>query len=190
MRDVYANATVRRLAARARRRSARRVRAGGSARREHQPSNFAYYAAARRKWRFYVVVRGLLSVARALAAFDWFYDAVDSPARALWARAHRRGRLVLRPQRARRSRRNGCSSAALAPSAIPLWSFAYFRFWAAQADRALRARQRFRRHAALQPVPALLGAKIGRNAVIASHAVPVTADLFGSATMRSFLAAP
>ena len=175
MRDVYANATVRRLA-----------RALDDARPaafepevalpNHQPSNFAYYACGVAQTMVYVVF-GALSVAAGLAALDWIYDAVDSPlalygralaAAALWFFGH-----------------NGLAVAAkwlligrARAEAIPLWSLAYFRFWTAKLIVRSAPANAFVGTPIFNAYLRLLGAKIGRNAVVASGAVPVTADLF------------
>ncbi len=65
------------------------------------PSNLAYYGCGAAQTAFYAIV-GALAVVACLAAFDWIYEAADSPLDALRAGARRRRRLVLRPQRPRR----------------------------------------------------------------------------------------
>ncbi len=175
MRDVYANATVRRLA---RALDAARPAAFEleEALPEHHPSNFAYYACGAAQMALYVAF-GALSVAVALAALDWFYDAVDSPlelygraliAAVVWFLGH-----------------NGLAVAAkwlligrARAESIPLWSFAYFRFWTARLIVRSAPANAFVGTPLYNTYLRLLGARIGRNAVIASNAVPVTADLF------------
>jgi non-ribosomal peptide synthetase-like protein len=188
MRDVYANPTVRRLA-----------RALDSARPlevehfevppQHRPSDFAYYACGAAQLAFYAMA-GALSTAALLAAFGWIYEAADSPlalyGRALivavgWFFAH-----------------NGLAVAAkwlllgrARAEAIPLWSFAYLRFWTAKAVVRSAPANAFAGTPLYNIYLRMLGAKISRNAVIVSRAVPVTADLFevgeGAVVMRSAL---
>ena len=64
-------------------------------------------------------------------------------------------------------RRSGCWSAGSAPRAIPLWSFAYFRFWAASSWCARRPPTPSPERRCSTLYLRLLGARIGRNAVIA-----------------------
>ena len=134
---------------------------------------------------------GALAVAAGLAAFDWIYDAVDSPlalygraliVAAVWFFAH-----------------NGLAVAAkwlligrARAAAIPLWSLAYFRFWAAKLIVRSAPANVFAGTPLFNAYLRLLGARIGRNAVIASRIVaPVTADLFevgeDAVVMRSAL---
>ena len=62
--------------------------------------------------------------------------------------------------------------------AIPLWSLAYFRFWAAKLIVRSAPANAFAGTPLFNAYLRLLGARIGRNAVIASVVAPVTADLF------------
>ncbi len=174
MRDVYANATVRRLA-----------RALDAARPEaieleealpaHRPSDFAYYACGAAQMAFYVAI-GAFSVAAGLAALDWVYDAVDSPVAlygralivaAVWFFGHNGLALAAKWLLIGRARAD----------AIPLWGLAYFRFWAAKLIVRSAPANLFAGTPLFNAYLRLLGARIGRNAVIASVAAPVTADL-------------
>jgi non-ribosomal peptide synthetase-like protein len=175
MRDVYANATLRRLA---RVLDAARPAAfePEEALPDHQPSNLAYYVCGAAQLALYVAI-GAFSVAAGLAALDWVYDAVDSPlalygralvVAAVWFFGH-----------------NGLAVAAkwlligrARAEAIPLWSVAYFRFWAVKLIVRSAPANVFAGTPIFNAYLSLLGARIGRNAVIASVAVPVTADLF------------
>ena len=89
------------------------------------------------------------------------------------------------------SPRNGCSSAAPVPPPFRLWSFAYFRFWAAKGIVRSAPANAFAGTPIYNAYLRLLGARIGRNAVILSRVVPVTADLFevgeDAVVMRSAL---
>ena len=170
MRDVYANATVRRLA--------RALDAARPATLEPEealpdcrPSNFAYYACGAAQMMVYVAF-GALSVAAALAALDWFYDAVDFPL-ALYGRAFAAAVVWFFGH-------NGLAVAAkwlligrARAESIPLWSFAYFRFWTAKLIVRSAPANAFVGTPLYNTYLRLLGARIGRNAVIASGAVPV-----------------
>ena len=57
-----------------------------------------------------------------------------------------------------RPRRSGCWSGAGRPQEFPLWGARYLRFWVVQTDPAGQPARRVRGVAALQPVPAGLGA--------------------------------
>ena len=152
MRDVYANPTVRRLA-----------RAIDSAKPvappppeaapEHRPSLAAYYLCGAAQTGVYLGT-GALGVFLAQAGLEWTYAAVNSPpalyGRALafvsaWFFGHNILAIAVKWLLLGRAR----------PGAVPLWSFALFPLLARQAHRALGARQRFRRHAAVQRFPPL-----------------------------------
>ncbi len=155
----------------------------------HRPSNLAYYGCGAAQTAFYAIF-GALAVAAGQAAFDWINEAVDWPldlygrallVAAVWFFAH-----------------NGLAVAAkwllvgrARAGAIPLWSFAYFRFWATKFIVRSAPANVFAGTPLFNVYLRLLGARIGRNAVIASRIVPVTADLFevgeDAVVMRSAL---
>ena len=174
MRDVYAHTTVRGLA--------RTLNAARPAVTEdlglppaYQPSSLAYYACGAAQTAFYALV-GAFAVAAGQLAFDWVNEAADSPlalygrallVAAVWFFAH-----------------NGIAVAAkwllvgrARAGAIPLWSIAYFRFWAAKFIVRSAPANVFAGTPLFNAYLRLLGARIGRNAVIVSRIVPVTADL-------------
>src|SRR5262249_17851409 len=62
--------------------------------------------------------------------------------------------------------------------AIPLWSPAYFRFWTAKLMVRSAPAVAFAGTPLFNFYLRLLGARIGRNAVIYSRSFPVAADLF------------
>src|SRR5208337_1460556 len=175
MRDVYANATIRRLA-----RAMDAVPAAAAEERdtapEHRPSNLAYYGCGGLQMAFYVIL-GALAFGAALASLEWAYAAVERPlelyARALvvavaWFIGHNGlaiGAKWLLLGRAR-------------AETIPLWSLAYFRFWAVRLLVRSAPANAFAGTPLFNAYLRLLGASIGRNAVIASRIVPVAADLF------------
>ena len=175
MRDVYGNTTVRRLA--------RAIDAIPPApleepqfAEEHRPSNLAYYGCGALQSAFYLVA-GALGIGAGLAGLLWIYAAVGSPEalylRALafavvWFVAHNGlavGAKWLLIGRAR-------------AGAIPLWSFAYFRFWAAKLIVRSAPAVAFAGTPLFNVYLRLLGARIGRSAVINSTSVPAAADLF------------
>ena len=175
MRDVYANATIRRLA-----RAMDAVPAAATEERDtspvHRPSNLAYYGCGGLQMTFYVMVAAL-AFGAALASLEWAYAAVDRPlelyARALvvavaWFIGHNGlaiGAKWLLLGRAR-------------AETIPLWSLAYFRFWAVRLLVRSAPTNAFAGTPLFNAYLRLLGASIGRNAVIGSRIVPVAADLF------------
>jgi non-ribosomal peptide synthetase-like protein len=188
MRDVYAHGTVRRLA-----RALDEARPSPTENLEvppaHRPSSLAYYGCAAAQLAFYAVV-GALAVAAAQAAFVWIYDAADSPlalyGRALgvataWFLGHNALAVAAKWALIGRARRGS----------VPIWSFAYFRFWAAKLVVRSAPANAFAGTALFNVFLRLLGARIGRNALIASRFVPVTADLFevgeDAVVMRSAL---
>ncbi|HKN29666.1 MAG TPA: Pls/PosA family non-ribosomal peptide synthetase [Roseiarcus sp.] len=189
MRDVYAHTTVRRLA--------RALDAAKPAATEnlevalaHRPSSLAYYGCGAAQMAVYAMV-GALAVVAFLAAFVWIYEAADSPlelyGRALavaaaWFLGH--NALAVAAKWLLIGRARAC--------AIPLWSFAYFRFWAAKLIVRSAPANAFAGTPLFNAYLRLLGARIDRNAVILSRSVPVTADLFEvgeeAVVMRSALA--
>ncbi len=175
MRDVYANTTVRRLARAVDAIQPVPVEAPEFAE-AHQPSNLAYYGCGGLQVAFYLVV-GALAFGAGLAGLQWTYGALDRPVelylRALivavaWFLGH-----------------NGLAIGAkwlllgrVRPGAVPIWGFAYFRFWAAKLLVHSAPANAFAGTPLYNAYLRLLGAKIGRNALIASRSVPVAADLF------------
>ncbi len=143
MRDVYANPTVRRLA--------RALDAEKPAETEslevgpaHRPSNFAYYVCGAAQAAFYVGRRRARGRRRSRPRSTGSMRPSTRRSRSTAARSRSRSCGSSATTRSR-SPPSGCSSAARAPGAIPLWSARYFRFWAAKAPGALRARRRLRR---------------------------------------------
>ena len=176
MRDVYANPTIRRLA--------RALDAEKPAETEeldvgpaHRPSNFAYYACGAAQTAFYAVL-GALAVAAVQAAFNWVYEDVDSPA-SLYGRALAVAISWFVGHNALAILGKWLLVGRVRAGAIPLWSVRYFRFWAAKALVRSAPALAFAGTPLYNLYLRLLGAKIGRNAVIVSRLVPaVTADLF------------
>ena len=175
MRDVYANTTLRRLAAAL---DVQRPTAGEALERPpaHRPSNFAYYACGAAQAAVYVMV-GALGVAALQFAFIWIYEAGASSLavymRALvvaagWFFGHNAFAVAAKWMLLGRAR----------AETVPIWSVAYFRFWAAKFIVRSAPANVFAGTPLFNAFLRLLGARIGRNAVIASRAVPIAADLF------------
>src|SRR5208283_3434777 len=128
MRDVYANPTVRRLACALD--AARPVVIATPARPpDHRPSDFAYYACGAAQMTSYVVFAAL-AIAAGAAALDWMYDAVDSPI-LLYGRALVVAAVWFFGQTGLAVAAKWLLVGRAKAQAIPLWSPAYFRFWAA-----------------------------------------------------------
>ncbi|RBP12254.1 non-ribosomal peptide synthetase-like protein [Roseiarcus fermentans] len=176
MRDVYAHSTIRRLARAldARKPAETESLAVGPA---HRPSNVAYYACGAAQSAFYVLA-GAVAVAAGQAAFDWVYEAVDAPV-TLYARALAVACLWFFGHNALAVAAKWLLVGRARAGAIPLWSVRYFRFWAAKLVVRSAPATVFAGTPLYNVYLRLLGARIGANAVILSHAVPaVTADLF------------
>jgi non-ribosomal peptide synthetase-like protein len=175
MRDVYTNPTVRRLA-RAIDVAKPLEAAEPEFAPEHRPSNLAYYGCGGAQTASYILI-GALGVGLAQASLEWTYAAVDSPL-ALYART-----LVVVG-----AWFFGLNALAIAAKwlligraraqVLPIWSFAYFRFWTAKQLMQLAPANAFAGTPLYNVYLRLLGAKIGRRAVVATSDVPITADLF------------
>ncbi|HZZ60068.1 MAG TPA: Pls/PosA family non-ribosomal peptide synthetase [Roseiarcus sp.] len=188
MRDVYAHTTVRR--------PARAVDAARPAVAEipevppaHRTSSLAYYACGAAQAAFYAVI-GALAVVAFQAAFDWIYQAADSPL-ALYGRALAVALAWFLGHNALAVAAKWLLIGGARAMSIPLWSFAYFRFWAAKLIVRSAPANVFAGTLLFNVYLSLLGARIGRNAVILSRIVPVAADLFevgeDAVVMRSAL---
>jgi len=175
MRDVYVNPTIRRLAHAldALNKSEPVVLDAEPA---HKVSAWAYYGCGALQTAFYAV-EGAAAVAFAQVSLAWTVEAVHDPLE-LYVRA-----LVVAA-----ALFFGLNAVAIAakwaligrgePKTVALWSLAYVRFWAVrQLIRAAPA-QAFVGTPAYNVFLRLLGARIGRNAVIATNIVPVAGHLF------------
>jgi len=188
MRDVYANTTLRRLAAAL---DAQRPTTGEALERPpaHRPSNFAYYACGAAQTAVYALL-GAVAVAAGIIGLDWTFEAVNSPL-VLYGRALTVAAIWFFGHSALAIAAKWLLLGRVRPQAIPLWSFGYFRFWAAKL--VVRSTPIF----AFAGTPLynlylrLLGARIGRNALILSQVAPIAADLFevgdDAVVMRSVL---
>jgi non-ribosomal peptide synthetase-like protein len=175
MRDVYAYATIRRLA-----RAMDAVPPVATEEREfaseHRPSSLAYYACGGLQMAFYAIF-GALAFGAVLASLEWTYAAVDRPIElcgrafivaSAWFLGHTGLAIVAKWLLLGRAR----------AGSIPLWSLAYFRFWAARLVVRSAPANAFAGTPLFNAYLRLLGARIGRNALIATRVVPVAADLF------------
>jgi non-ribosomal peptide synthetase-like protein len=174
MRDVYAHTTIRRLAG-----ALDAARPAGAAIPElpepHHPTDLAYYACGAAQTAAYGVFGGL-AVAASFVSLNWIYAVIDSPvelySRALavavfWFFAHTALAVATKWALIGRAK----------AGAIPVWSAAYFRFWAVKLMVRSAPVNAFAGTPLFNLYLRMLGAKIGRNAVIATRSVPVTADL-------------
>jgi non-ribosomal peptide synthetase-like protein len=175
MRDVYTNPTVRRLA-RAIDAAKPLEAAEPEFTPEHIPSNLAYYGCGGAQTGFYILF-GALGVRFVQASLEWTYAVVDWPS-ALYARA-----LVVVA-----AWFFGLNALAIAAKwlflgraraqVVQIWSFAYFRFWAAKQVVQLAPANAFVGTPLYNVYLRLLGAKIGHRAVVVTSQVPIAADLF------------
>ncbi len=177
MRDVYLNPTVRRLA-----RAIDAARPLEAAEPEfapaHRPSNLAYYGCGGAQTAFYVVI-GALGFGLVQLSFEWTYAVVDSPL-ALYARALAVVTAWLFGLEALAVAAKWLLIGRARAQVLPIWSFAYFRFWAAKQLVQLAPANAFAGTPFFIVHLRLLGAKIGRRAVVASSDVPIAADLFSA----------
>ena len=174
MRDIYANTTVRRLAA-ALCAAKPAIETYAEAAPE-APNRLAYALTGAAQLAFYVAA-GLAGVAAIQTSFVFTYAAVHSPA-ALLGRAE----IVVAVWF---FGLNGLAVAAkwaligrARPGTIRLWSPAYFRFWAARRLIASAPVYLFVGEPLFNVFLRCLGARIGARAVIATPTVPIAADLF------------
>ena len=173
MRDIYANTTVRRLAAALS--AAKPVIETYSEGAPEAPSRLAYALTGAAQLGFYAVA-GIAGVAATQASIAFTYAAVQSPV-ALLGRAE----IVVAAWFF------GLNALAVAakwaligrarPGTIKLWTPAYFRFWVARQLVALAPAFLFVGEPLFNVFLRCLGARIGARAVIATASVPVAADL-------------
>ena len=175
MRDVYTNPTVRRLA-RAIDAAKPLEAAEPEFAPEHRPSNLAYYGCGGAQTAFYILI-GALGVGLAQASLEWTYAAVNSPL-ALYARALAVVAALFFGLNALAIAAKWLLIGRARAQVLPIWSFAYFRFWAAKQLVQLAPANVFAGTPLYNVYLRLLGAKIGRRAVVATSDVPITADLF------------
>ena len=175
MRDVYANTTMRRLGAAL---DAARPAAFEAPARlpDHRPTTFAYYACGAAQAAFYALF-GAIGIAAALIALEWISDALDAPA-VLYSRALMVAAAWFFGHTLLAIAAKWALIGKVRPQAIPLWSFAYFRFWAAKLAVRSAPVNAFAGTPLYNAYLRALGAKVADSAVILSHVVPVTADLF------------
>ncbi len=174
MRDVYLHPTVARLAMHLR-------RVGGDATTEtvadrfHEPSNFAYWGTGVLQLGFYGLY-GFLTLWAFDIGLDWVYEALED-----WPVLYFRSVVVAAASFF------GMSAAAVAMKwlligrwkveTFPIWSLRYFRFWVVTTMMRTAPVVLFTGSPLYSLYLQLLGAKIGRNAVVECRIVPVCTDL-------------
>ncbi len=175
MRDIYLNPTIAKLAAHL-------SRAGGEsivATRDepfHVPSDFAYYGCGALQLLFYGSY-GLLGLWFAAIGFSWTYAGVSNPLE-----------FYLRSMAFAVAAFIGPTAIAIAAKwlligrwkaeSFPIWSLRYFRFWMVKTMVQFSPAAAFVGNPIYNVYLRLLGARIGRNAVINTRFVPVATDLF------------
>ena len=173
MRDIYTNPTVRRLAAALdSARPAPAIETDG--RPAHQPSALAYWLCGAGQVSFYIGAFAFGFVALQ-ASLNWTYAVIDSPL-SLYERALSVACLWF----------FGLNGIAVGAkwvllgrdrfAEIPLWSFAYFRFWMARQLVHAAPVNAFVGTPSYNIFLRLLGAKIGRNAVIQTTIMPLLGE--------------
>ena len=174
MRDVYANPTVRRLA-RALDTAKPAETPAEDARPAHVASRAAYWLCGALQTAFYLV-SFLIGFAFLQASLIWTWAAPDAPLqtfeRALFVACAWFFGL------------NGLALAAKrlllgrgAPREIEIWSLAYFRFWAVRHIVRAAPANLFSGTPLYNVWLRLLGARIGRNAVVSAASVPFVGEL-------------
>ena len=174
MRDVYLNPTVARLVAHLRRPSAEPA-VETVAEHFHEPSAFAYWGTGVLQAAFYAVY-GYVTLWAFDIGLDWVYDALDD-----WPTLYLRCILV------GAGSFFGLSCAAIAAKwllvgrwkveSFPIWGLRYFRFWVVTTMMRTAPVVLFTGSPLYSLYLQLLGARIGRNAVVECRYVPVCTDL-------------
>jgi len=175
MRMVYSNSTVRRLAQAL---EASRVAEASAQDNEprHRPSRLSYLSCGGLQMAAYLLI-GAASILLLQASLEWTYSAIAAPSALLerslivaaaWFLGH-----------------NGLAIAAkwlligrATPKIVPLWTLAYFRFWLAKLAVRSAPAAAFPGTPIYHAYLRLLGARIGRGAVVFASLVPIAADLF------------
>lgn len=174
MRDVYLNPTIARLAEHLR--GAEASPAVETVREPyHQPSAFAYWGTGVLQLAFYAVY-GYVTLWAFDVGLDWVYDALDD-----WPTLYFRCFVV------GAGSFFGMSAAAIAAKwllvgrwkveSFPIWSLRYFRFWVVTTMMRTAPVVLFTGSPLYSLYLQLLGARIGRNAVVECRYVPVCTDL-------------
>ena len=175
MRDIYLNPTIAKLAAHLDRGDGENIVA---TRQEvfHVPSDPAYYGCGALQLLFYSGY-GLLGFWFAGVGFSWTYAAIGNPLE-----------FYFRSVAFAIAAFAGPTAIAIAAKwlligkwkaeSVPIWSLRYFRFWLIKTLVQLSPAAAFVGSPIYNAYLRLLGAKIGRNAVINTRFVPVATDLF------------
>lgn len=174
MRDIYQNPSVARLAA--------FIDASAEAEMMtealepfHTPSRLAYVACGALQLAVYAAFGGL-SIWFSVASFEWTYDALGHPL-ALYGRAVVSAAAAFVVFSALPIAAKWLLVGKWRPESFPIWSFRYFRFWTVQMLTRTAPVVVLRGTPIYNIYLRLLGARIGRNAVVQCRFVPVATDL-------------
>jgi non-ribosomal peptide synthetase-like protein len=174
MRDIYTYPTVRRLA-RALDAAKPIETVEPDAAPDHEVSDLAHFVCGAAQCAFYVVA-AVIGVALAQASFGWTYAVVDAPI-TLYLRAVVVSAAWFLALNALAVAGKWALIGRARPGFIPLWSAAYFRFWAARQLVGLAPANLFVGTPLYNVFLRCLGARIGRHALIATGSYPIAADL-------------
>jgi non-ribosomal peptide synthetase-like protein len=175
MRDVYLNPTVEALA-----RHLESAREESAVRPESRPlripSALEYYSCGALQLLFYALA-GFLSVGLLVTVIEWTFAPGLSAFEMYWR--------IVASSAASFLLLNAIPIALKwvligrwKPEVIPIWSLRYFRFWVVKKLVQSAPAAAFKGTPLYNVYLRLLGARIGRNTVIQSQAVPVCTDLF------------
>ncbi|WP_245295611.1 Pls/PosA family non-ribosomal peptide synthetase [Rhizobium rhizosphaerae] len=174
MRDIYMHPTIAALA-RHLRGPEEAVEAVAEPVLTHRASNFAYWACGAGQLAFYGVY-SYLALWFLNTGLNWVYEALDEPLN-----------LYLRCAGLSAAAFFGLSGFSVAmkwlligrwkPESIPIWSLGYYRFWVVKTLIRAAPVVLFRGSPLYTLYLRLLGAKLGRDAVIECRAVPVCTDM-------------
>jgi len=175
MRDIYLNPTVAKLAEHLDH-TADESLIAGKAEPFHVPSDFSYYGCGALQLLFYAGY-GLLVLWIAATGLIWTYAAIGDPL-ALYLRSMAFTVAVFAGLTALPIAAKWLLIGRWKPESFPIWSLRYFRFWLVKTLVQSAPVAAFRGTSIHNLYLRLLGAKIGRGAVINSLFIPVCSDLF------------
>lgn len=175
MRDIYMNPTIARLACSFDEAGAQDETAAAPAEPFHVPSRLSYYGCGALQLMFYAAY-SLLALWMFDLGLDWAYAAANDPIQ-LYLRAAIGGMAGFAGLTAVSIVAKWLLIGRFKVESIPLWSLRYFRFWMVKTLIRSAPVALFAGHPIYNVYLRLLGARIGRNAIVKCRFVPVCADL-------------